>query len=321
MESFAHGNVPAQYLVYYSSVAFYGQKNEIILRLLLFVLLLGLYCPLSRAACWIPEEEVPPLSKPLRIAQITDTHIVPEGALWHGVDTAERLRQVIQNINTLNPDLVIHTGDITEDGDIPSYQRALSLLNELKMPYYVTMGNHDNFQNLQTVFKDQPFESDQFSHYIIRKEKVRLMVLDSTIPGEVHGDLCVNRLNWIDKQIGESAFQLPVLIFMHHFPITVSEPLFNKFNLHGYGAQHLSSSIMHPNVKGVFCGHYHHAALGSFSNTKCWISPSTAPSHHVEGDQCLGINLTPPSYTLHTIMGNDDNVFSKIIIISETKPL
>ena len=61
------------------------------------------------------------MSNPIRIVQITDTHIIPRGESWHDnklTDTAGRLEKVIASINTLKPDLVIHTGDIVDRGDI-----------------------------------------------------------------------------------------------------------------------------------------------------------------------------------------------------------
>lgn len=280
---------------------------------ILFVLSLTLCYRFSQASSDEPEKKNMPH---LRIAQITDTHIVPEGQTWHGVDTAERLHQVIQHINTLNPDLVIHTGDITEDGDTSSYQRALSLLNQLEMPYYVTAGNHDDFQNLRSVFTQQPFENERFSHYVIQKERNRLIILDSTIPGDIPGTLCADRKEWLETQLQQSL--VSTLIFMHHFPIEVSEPLFNQFRL--LNGEELENLLRpYPHVKGIYCGHYHHAVATLFSNTICWISPSTAPTHTVEGSKCLGINLTQPAYSLHTLMG--ENVVSKIITIAETAPL
>jgi Icc protein len=253
---------------------------------------------------------------PLRIAQITDTHIVLEGSKWHGVDTTERLNQVVQHINTLKPDLVVHTGDLTEDGDIPSYQRAFSLLNQLKMPYYLTPGNHDNFHNLRSIFTDQPFQNDPFGHYVIEQKGIKLIIMDSTIQGEVFGTLCSHRKQWLETELQKGS--LPTLIFMHHFPIEVAESLFNKFRLlNGEELERLLKS--YPHVKGVYCGHYHHATASNFSNAICWISPSTAPTHIVEGDRCLGINLTQPAYSLHTITG--EKVISKIIPVTDTGPL
>lgn len=84
-----------------------------------------------------------------KIIQISDTHIVPEGALAYGqVDTAAALAETVATINRLLPqigpvDLVIVTGDLTEHGTPEEYDRFKMLMADLDLPYRVLPGNHD----------------------------------------------------------------------------------------------------------------------------------------------------------------------------------
>ena len=59
------------------------------------------------------------------IAQIIDTHIIPKTECWKGDNkamTAKRFQLIVRHINELQhqPDLVIHTGDIVDKGDVES---------------------------------------------------------------------------------------------------------------------------------------------------------------------------------------------------------
>ena len=61
------------------------------------------------------------MTEDIIIAQITDTHIVAKGKHWMGLsksNTAKRLQSVVNHINQLvpRPDIVIHTGDISDEG-------------------------------------------------------------------------------------------------------------------------------------------------------------------------------------------------------------
>ncbi|MDG1436361.1 MAG: hypothetical protein P8P83_01040 [Rickettsiaceae bacterium] len=104
---------------------------------------------------------------------------------------------------------------------------------------------------------------------------------------------------------------VPTVIFMHHFPIEVSNILFKGINLlESNNFKELISS--YPNIIGIYCGHYHYFKQDKFASKTCWISPSTAPSYSVAEDNKAKINYTKPSYSLHTF--NSKNEFiSKVI--------
>lgn len=84
---------------------------------------------------------------------ITDSHL-PTHLYWDGWDMAdsnatEDLREVIEDINIINPEFVLHTGDLVNEGELEDYEdrrvytRAKQLLGELTVPVYMVAGNHD----------------------------------------------------------------------------------------------------------------------------------------------------------------------------------
>jgi len=254
------------------------------------------------------------VTKELWVVQITDSHIMQRGGHWYtpATKTAERLIAVVAHINALKPrpDIVIHSGDIVGTDDIAEpYEYAKEILDKLKMPYYVTCGNHDQFDILKAVFKEHLYLPDGlFAHYVLDDLPVRIVVADTTVAHKHFGRLCDDRLKWLEQTLNESTKD--VMLFMHHYPIDVQNPLMTLLKLKDSEAlAGIISPLKH--IKGIYCGHYHHHAAGMFANKLCWISPSTAPSHNIDGDNVLGLNLQPASYSLHHYL--DGVVCSNVI--------
>ena len=82
------------------------------------------------------------------VAQITDTHIKPNGRLAYGnvLDSSSCLKNVVKHCNDFNPkiDLVIVTGDLTDGGQFEEYEEFNKIMMDLKVPWFVIPGNHDN---------------------------------------------------------------------------------------------------------------------------------------------------------------------------------
>lgn len=238
------------------------------------------------------------------IAQISDTHIVGRGKLTLGLaPMAANLAACIDHINQLSPkpDVVVVTGDVTDDGSMEAVEHAASLLSNLKYPYYVVPGNHDDRSNLWSIFGGNacPSMIGQYIGYVVEGFDVRLIGVDSTrrdLPG---GELCSTRLSWLDDQLSETAHQ-PTIIFMHHTPVKfgVLESDEDGF----IGADELGRIVeKYANIEGVICGHIHLPAFARWHGTNVSTAPSTGMR--------LGLDLTmkkesefyldAPSYQLH----------------------
>lgn len=73
-----------------------------------------------------------------------------ERTFGHGTDRWKAFRKVIREVNLLDPDFVLVAGDITFGQDLPGkyhaeYEDAYRLLNTIRAPTYVAMGNHDGY--------------------------------------------------------------------------------------------------------------------------------------------------------------------------------
>ncbi len=102
------------------------------------------------------------------IAQVSDTHIALDTP-----DSDQRIvdfERTIADINALDPqpDIIIHTGDIVQNGRLDEYQCAAVILENAEAPVYVMVGNKDDRTNLRTVFSSAEYLGSNSEFIVIR---------------------------------------------------------------------------------------------------------------------------------------------------------
>jgi 3',5'-cyclic AMP phosphodiesterase CpdA len=119
------------------------------------------------------------------IAQITDTHLLPEGRkLANLIDTSAQLQAAVARLNGLSTpaDAVLVTGDLADDGSPESYAALRERLGALDSPFYLIPGNHDRRQALVEAFPDHAYlPRTGFLQYAIEDHAVRLVALDTLV--------------------------------------------------------------------------------------------------------------------------------------------
>ena len=126
------------------------------------------------------------------IIQISDMHVKAPGVLYKDkVDTHAYMARAVKHILefTPQPDVVLATGDLVDAGSVEEYTALRNLLDPLPMPVYLITGNHDERGALLEVFDGHAYlPKDQATlHYVIEDHPIRIVGLDSLIPGEVGG--------------------------------------------------------------------------------------------------------------------------------------
>jgi len=241
------------------------------------------------------------------IAQLSDPHVGVPGTLLYGrVDTAEFLKRAVAEINRLEPlpDIAVLTGDCVAVGELPEYEYLREILAPLTMPLFVIPGNHDAREPLRDIFgTDGYLPADGFIHYVVDDYPLRLVALDTHIPGENGGVLCDERLAWLDRTLA-AAPDRPTLLMMHHPPFAT-------------GIEHMDKSMLanpdafatvvarHKQIERILCGHLHRAIDRRFAGTIAGTAPSTAHQF------CLCLSpgarlryaLEPAGYQLHLWQG------------------
>lgn len=237
------------------------------------------------------------------IAQITDTHLKMPGKLaYRKVDTAAMLRACVAELTRLVPlpDLIVFTGDLVDFGYPEEYDHLKSILAPLAAPMLVVPGNHDEREAMRAAFAgDGYFPKRGFLQYAVEHGPLRFVGLDTVIPGQGGGELCPERLAWLDTALAQRP-DMPTLVLMHHPPFLTGIAHMDRIGLRGREA---FADVMrrHVQVEAVLCGHVHRVIHARVGGRSAMIGPS--PSHQVALDLTpegpSAFRLEPPGYMLH----------------------
>ncbi len=226
---------------------------------------------------------------PMLIAHISDFHVRGPGEVMADrVPSDERLRAAIRSLNGLDPqpDLVVGTGDLVNDGDRDGgapdqYRNLAAILEELRAPALMIPGNHDSRERMREfLFSYLPAASrapisgpSEPLFFAVNEFPVRILALDTTIPGAHHGEIGQAQLTWLAERLEEDPTR-PTLIIQHHPPFPTGIGYMDEMGLRDAAA--LESVLLpHPQVVGVLCGHLHRSIVSRFAQTVAIVAPST----------------------------------------------
>lgn len=251
------------------------------------------------------------------IVQISDLHFLRKGVLSFGkVDTHGHLERCIAAIQALQPrpDVILITGDLTNDGDFSTYQTLADMLDVLEPPIYPIPGNHDDRALVRTIFPEiKTLSASGPLCYAIEDWPLRIVALDSSVDGKPYGRLGDQQLDWLSTTLGADR-EKPTLVMLHHPPFKT-------------GIGHMDWSMLrdadafaaiiekHPQVERVLCGHVHRAVQTRFAGTIAQIAPGTA--HQVKLTLREGRGpwiMEPPGFLLHLWSDEDGLVTHQVAI-------
>ncbi|WP_269582286.1 phosphodiesterase [Roseibium sp. Sym1] len=238
------------------------------------------------------------------IAHMTDFHLRPRGLPCYRVsDTNMLAERAIRSLKALDtaPDALVVTGDLTDRSDPREYAVARRLLSELDMPVYILPGNHDSTDDMRremTGFPGLSENADGKIFYTTEVGGVRLIVLDTHMPGKPCGELGANQLSWLEARLREN--NQPTLIALHHPPALTGIRHMDAIGL--IDAPALAEVLApHAHVERILCGHLHRPIITAFAGKIMTLAPSTG--HQVvldlREDGPAMFNFEPAAYFLH----------------------
>ncbi len=236
----------------------------------------------------------------MKLIQVSDLHLVPPGARLLGLDPRARLEAAIADINEHHGDaeLCLITGDLTNSGAPEAYALLGEALTELRLPYRLLIGNHDDRDNFRRGFPEAPRDADGFIQSVVRTPVGDLVLLDTHEPGERWGSFCAKRQAWLKARLAEAG-ERPVYIFMHHPPFDIGIPSLDLLRL-AEPAGFARVVAEAGSVKHIFFGHVHRPVSGSWGGIP--FSSLRATVHQValdwQTETPVPYNLEPPSYAV-----------------------
>lgn len=234
-----------------------------------------------------------PLRKPSysTVVQLTDSHLFSElnGSLM-GVKTQDSLEHVINLVRAEQAqiDLLLCTGDISQDGSSASYQRFAQMTGTLNAPMRWLAGNHDERLALQQVCAPRDWLEPVYD-----LGAWRIIVLDSSVPNQVYGNLAEDQLDILEQAL-RSVGERHVLIALHHHPVPINSQWMDKIGLQN-PEQLLSIISRYNTVKAVVWGHVHQEVDQQINGVRWLATPSTCIQFTAHSDD-FSVSDQAPGY-------------------------
>ena len=208
------------------------------------------------------------------VVQVTDCHLPADSKHgYRGTNAHQNLESLIRKVRVLKPDILLATGDLSEDGSRTSYRTLHKILEPLGIPVLALPGNHDDPALLATTFPGSPVDTISVSDH----QAWQIIRLNSCLPAKPEGRINKRVLNELESYLTDCESK-PSLIALHHQPITVGSPWIDKYRL--MDPEHFLHLIdRFPNVKAVVWGHVHQA----FDTVRNGVAMLGGPSSAING--------------------------------------
>ena len=221
------------------------------------------------------------------IVHISDTHLLAGNRPLGGrYDTAGNLTATLAAVERtgIRPDAIVFTGDLTDLGEPDAYAALRAEVEpftaRLGAPVVWVAGNHDERPALREGLLDAAPSSEPVTG-VWDLGGLRLVALDSTVPGWHHGDLDAAQLDWLRDVLATPA-PLGTILALHHPPLPSHIPFFDILEL-----QHqdeLAAAIAGSDVRAILAGHLHYSTSGTFHGIPVSVASAT----------CYTMNLQRP---------------------------
>ena len=207
----------------------------------------------------------------LKLIVMSDIHLLPKGEVKRGLDTAPRFTKAIQSVNELHKDadLCVFAGDITEKSDVDAYALFDEIRAGNELPQRVLLGNHDDRNVYLEHAKNPMLDENGFVEGYDDIKGHRIIMLDSSEPGETRGGFCEQRLSWLAERLEEAKAQgLKAVLLLHHNPCALQMPV----DTYRLAAPEKLLKVLHESgadIIQILAGHCHISTAGSWGGYPC----------------------------------------------------
>lgn len=212
------------------------------------------------------------------VAHLSDPHLIGGGGLHYGViDNTANLRRVLDRLAAVvpAPQALVFTGDLADRAEPDAYETLRSIVEPAAaaMDAIVvwTMGNHDE----RAPFARALFDSDHdgCQDRVHEVDGLRIVALDTSVPGYHHGDLRPEQLAWLAEVLATPA-EHGTLLAMHHPPLPL--PMLRAAELiELHDQQALADVIAGTDVRGILAGHLHMSTWSTFAGVPVSVASAS----------------------------------------------
>lgn len=234
--------------------------------------------------------------KRFTFVQITDSHLLADEAASHrGVSPADGLRTVLDEISRLpeKPDLILHTGDVTNDV-ADAVLLADRMLHPLGVPYAWLPGNHDQWELIEPLLP----QTAAIPERSFQMGGARFILLNSRKPGEVRGRLAKDQLAFLEAELAANP-QEPTVVCLHHHLVPLGTSWMDRLATENPD-DFFAVADRHEQIVAVLSGHVHQASVRERNRVRYYTTPSTA-YQFLPQSATFGYDDADPGYRLGVI--------------------
>lgn len=208
----------------------------------------------------------------VRIAQITDTHLLTDKeAEMRGIKTWYSLAKVLEQVKQQQPDYLLLTGDLADEGEAAAYHHLRGLIDPLEIPAYWLPGNHDLPHVMTDILQSDYLQPDKS----ITLGNWQLILLNSWLETCQQGEgfLAASELAWLRDQLQQTTDK-HVAIAVHHHVVPSGVDWMDTINVLN-AAEFWQTVQPFEHVKTVWFGHLHLELAAEYQGIQCFATPST----------------------------------------------
>jgi Icc protein len=212
------------------------------------------------------------------LLHLSDTHLITgDGLLYDTVDADSHLRRVFEEFEAAGarPEAIVFTGDLADKGDPAAYAKLRSIVEPAAARMGATviwvMGNHDN----RAAFRSELLDLAPSMAAIDQVHDInglRIITLDSTVPGAHYGEVTGEQLDWLAEELSSPAPHGTILA-MHHPPVPSVLDLAVSVELRDQWS--LSEVLEGSDVRSIIAGHLHYSTNATFAGIPVSVASAT----------------------------------------------
>ncbi len=249
------------------------------------------------------------------LLHISDTHLIGgDGPLYGDVDADGRLGELLGQLNSsgVRPDAVVFTGDLADKGEPAAYRKLRDLVEpfaaDLGAELIWVMGNHDDRAEMRRLLLDEVPSMAPLDH-VRTVDGLRIITLDTSVPGHHHGEIRPSQLDWLAKELATPAPDGSILA-LHHPPIPSVLDMAVTVELRDQGP--LGRVLKGSDVRAILAGHLHYSTNATFVGIPVSVASATCYTQDLtvavggtrgrDGAQACNLVHVYPETVVHSVI-------------------
>jgi len=250
-----------------------------------------------------PPTTLAPADRILNVLQITDLHLHEDPAtIIHNNPLQQNFEAVLAQAlaEAIRCDLILVTGDLVSEVKPSIYERIYKRLRKTGIPFACIAGNHDvtDETGKQLPFAQrrliaQPANAELVNHHVITTPDWQILLLDTSVPGQVAGRLHLESMSWLSAQL--TRCDKPALLILHHHVLPMQSAWIDAHMAEN--PEDLWSLLADfPQVRAIVHGHTHQERVLHKQGITVYAAPATSYQFCPHVDEFAYDNEARPGY-------------------------